>query len=95
VKLSAYDYTIWGTLKATVAVVSADTFRNDRARDPDADAHYKVTLRLDAASLRGRAQGMAIRPGMQAEVELHTGAKTVLAYLLKPLYKAQEALRER
>lgn len=95
IKVSAYDYTIWGTLTATVAVVSADTFRDERARDPEAAAHYKVTLRIDPASLSGRAAGMAIRPGMQAEVELQTGAKTVLSYLLKPLYKSQEALRER
>ncbi|QYK42269.1 MAG: HlyD family efflux transporter periplasmic adaptor subunit [Paracoccaceae bacterium] len=95
VKVSAYDYTIHGTLQATVTVVSADTFRDERARDPDAAAHYKVTLRIDPDSARGRAAAMAIRPGMQAEVELQTGGKTVLTYLLKPLYKSQEALRER
>lgn len=95
VKLSAYDYTIWGTLAASVSVVSADTFRDERARGPEAEPHYKVTLRVDPEGLRGRRAGMEIRPGMQAEVELQTGGKTVLTYLLKPLYKSQEALRER
>ncbi|MFN3970382.1 MAG: HlyD family efflux transporter periplasmic adaptor subunit [Gemmobacter sp.] len=95
IKVSAYDYTIWGTLAAEVTVVSADTFRDDRSRAPDGDPHYKVTLRIDPASRTGRAAGIEIRPGMLAEVELQTGSKTVLTYLLKPLYKSQEALRER
>lgn len=95
VKLSAYDYTVWGTLAAEVTVVSADAFRDERARDDRAEPHYRVTLRIDPASLQGRAAAMQIRPGMQAEVELQTGGKTVLTYLVKPLWKSQEALRER
>jgi adhesin transport system membrane fusion protein len=95
VKLSAYDYTVWGTLSAEVTVVSADIFRDERYRSADGDPHYKVTLKVDPASRTGRAADMDIRPGMQAEVELQTGGKTVLTYLLKPLWKSQEALRER
>lgn len=94
IKLSAYDYTVWGTLKGRVDVISADTFKDDRARDPDASAHYKVTLRVDMAALTDRQAAMEIRPGMQATAELHTGEKTVLQYLLKPLYKSREAFRE-
>lgn len=94
VKLTAYDYTIYGTLKGKVEVVSADTFKDERARDPEAAAHYRVILRLDKANLSGRQATVEVRPGMQASVELHTGAKTVLQYLLKPLYKSREAFRE-
>lgn len=94
IKLSAYDYTIFGTLRGQVDVISADTFKDERARDPDASAHYKVTLRVDMEHLTDRQAGVEIRPGMQASVELHTGQKTVLQYLLKPLYKSREALRE-
>jgi len=94
VKLTAYDYTIYGTLKGRVEVVSADTFKDERARDPEAAAHYRVTLRLDKSNLTGRQATVEVRPGMQASVELHTGAKTVLQYLLKPLYKSREAFRE-
>lgn len=94
IKLSAYDYTIWGTLKGRVDVISADTFKDDRARDPDASAHYKVTLRVDMDALTARQGAMEIRPGMQATAELHTGEKTVLQYLLKPLYKSREAFHE-
>ena len=94
IKLTAYDYTIFGSLKAKVDFISADTFKDERARDPDGDPHYKVTLKVDMAGLTPRQSRIEIRPGMQAQVELHTGEKTVLQYLLKPLYKSQEAFRE-
>ncbi len=94
IKLTAYDYTIYGTLRGQVDFISADTFRDDRARGPDAEPHYKVTLRVDMTALSPRQSRIAIRPGMMAEVELHTGRKTVLQYLLKPLYKSREAFRE-
>lgn len=94
VKLSAYDYTIYGALKGEVDVISADTFKDESARDPEASAHYKVTVRVDRSQMSERQSRIEIRPGMQATVELHTGSKTVLQYLLKPLYKSREALRE-
>ena len=95
VKLSAYDYTIWGSLKGKVTFVSADTFIDERSRAADGDPHYIVTLKVDMAKLTDRQKAMEIRPGMQAEVELETGGKTILTYLTKPLYKSQEAFRER
>ena len=82
IKLSAYDYTIYGTLKARVGFISADTFKDERSRAADGDPHYKVTLKVDMNSLTNRQEGIEIRPGMQASVELHTGQKTVLQYLL-------------
>jgi len=94
VKLSAYDYTIYGTLKGEVKLISADTFKDERSRNPDGDPHYKVTLAIDTDHLTPRQSALEIRPGMQASVELHTGSKTVLQYLLKPLYKSKEAFRE-
>lgn len=95
IKLSAYDYTIYGTLKAEVQFISADTFKDERSRDPNGDPHYKVTLRVDTEMLTDRQSQMEIRPGMQAEVELLTGGKTVLTYLTKPLWRGSEALTER
>ena len=95
IKLSAYDYTIWGTLKARVTFVSADTFKDERSREPDGDPHYKVTLAVDRSQFTDRQKALEIRPGMLADVELETGGKTILTYLLKPLYKSSEALRER
>jgi adhesin transport system membrane fusion protein len=93
IKLTAYDYTIFGTLKGRVDVISADTFKDERRSDTE--PHYKVTVRVDMSSMTDRQVSMEIRPGMQAQAELHTGEKTVLQYLLKPLYKSREAFRER
>lgn len=93
VKLSAYDYTIFGTLPAVVTFVSADTFRDEGARD--AEPHYRVTLRIVEDGLTDRQKSIAIRPGMQAQVEFQTGGKTILTYLTKPLWRGSEALRER
>lgn len=92
IKLSAYDYTIYGSLAGEVQLISADTFEDER--NPNAPPHYRVTVRVDAAELGSRQQRIEIRPGMQADVELHTGSKTVLQYLTKPLYRSREALRE-
>lgn len=92
IKLTAYDYTIWGSLSGRVIVVSADTFEDERRAD--LPPHYRVTLQVDLADREGRQAGIEIRPGMQATVELHTGEKTVLQYLTKPLYRGSEALRE-
>jgi len=92
VKLSAYDYTIYGSLKGEVKVISADTFRDENVRD--AEPHYKVTLAVDTGNLTDRQRRIEMRPGMLADVELHTGEKTILRYLMKPLYKSQEAFRE-
>jgi adhesin transport system membrane fusion protein len=94
IKLRAYDYTIFGTLKGRVDVISADTFKDDRTRAEDGNAHYKVRVRVDVGGLTDKQARIEIRPGMQAQVELHTGEKTVLQYLLKPLYKSREAFRE-
>lgn len=92
IKLSAYDYTIYGSLSGEVLVISADTFEDERRAD--LPATYRVTLRVDTENLTDRQQRIDIRPGMQAQVELHTGSKTVLQYLTKPLYRSREALRE-
>lgn len=92
IKLTAYDYTIYGALKGQVEVVSADTFRDER--DPDAQPYYRVTASVDLGSLSSRQKNIEIRPGMRAQVELHTGSKSFLSYLMKPLYKSREAFRE-
>ncbi len=92
VKLSAYDYTIYGSLRGKVDFVSADTFEDDR--NPRAEPFYRVTVKVDRSSFSERQQSIQIRPGMRAIAELQTGSKTILQYLLKPLYKSKNALRE-
>ncbi|PID36485.1 MAG: transporter [Rhodobacterales bacterium] len=93
VKLSSYDYTVYGSFKGVVELVSADTFKDERVRD--GDPHYRVTVRVNLEQMTDRQREVEIRPGMIAEVELHTGGKTILQYLMKPLYKSTEAFRER
>jgi len=92
VKLTAYDYTIYGALKGKVMHVSSDTFEDKDTRDPQ--PYYKALISVDSTSLTGAAKNIDIRPGMIADVELHIGEKTVLRYLLKPLFKSTEAFRE-
>ena len=93
IKLTAYDYTVHGALKRRVMTVSADTFKD--ARQPDGDPHYRVVLRINRVGMTPRQAAIELRPGLQATVELHTGARTVLGYLAKPLTRGREALHER
>lgn len=92
VKLSAYDYTVYGSFSGKVTHVSADTFEDQNSRD--AEPYYKVLISVDKASLDNADKEIEIRPGMLADAELHVGDNTVLKYLLKPLFKTTEAFRE-
>lgn len=93
VKITAYDYSIFGGLKGKVATISPDTLQDEVKKDV---YYYRVYIRTEADHLRNKADKVfSIVPGMIATVDIHTGAKTVLDYLLKPLNKAREALRER
>jgi adhesin transport system membrane fusion protein len=93
VKITAYDSSIYGTLPAVVETVSPDSTIDEVDRRA---TYYKVQVRTQKAYLE-TANGLQhpIMPGMVASVEIRTGSKTVLTYLLKPLNRAAEALRER
>jgi len=93
VKLTAFDFAIYGTLRGQVAHVGADTVLDETQRDPQ--PYYEVFIELDATSLEGPDGEVDIRPGMLAVVELEAGERTVLQYLLRPLFRSSEALRER
>lgn len=91
VKLSAYDFAIYGGLSATVENISADTIL-----DEEGNSFYLVRVRTDKNFLGTEQSPLPIIPGMQASVDVITGKKTLLDYLLKPILKAQKnALRER
>lgn len=93
VKVTAYDYSIYGGLEGVVSSISPDTIRDEVKPDI---LYYRVFVRTKADSLVNKAgRRFPITPGMVATVDIHTGAKTVLQYLLKPLNRAREALRER
>jgi adhesin transport system membrane fusion protein len=93
VKVTAYDYSVYGGLAGVVASISPDTIRDEVKPDL---LYYRVFVRTKADSLTNKAgRHFPITPGMVATVDIHTGSKTVLQYLMKPLNRAQEALRER
>ncbi|OWF73458.1 secretion protein HlyD [Yersinia frederiksenii] len=93
VKITAYDSSIYGNLNGVVETVSPDTLQDEVKRD---QFYYRVYVRTDRAELKNKAGKLfPILPGMVASVEIKTGQKTVLDYLIKPLNKVKESLRER
>ncbi|OLO02648.1 HlyD family type I secretion periplasmic adaptor subunit [Salinicola socius] len=86
VKITAYDYTIYGDLEGTVEQISADTIEEETPRGTE--SYYKVYIRTDSGSLTHRGEELPIIPGMIAQVDIQTGERSVLDYLLKPLLKA-------
>ncbi|WP_435926744.1 HlyD family efflux transporter periplasmic adaptor subunit [Dryocola sp. BD613] len=93
VKVTAYDYSIYGGLEGEVAMISPDTLQDAVKRDV---YYYRVYIRTLSNSLTNKqGQEFPVFPGMIATVDIKTGNKTIMDYLLKPLNKAKEALRER
>jgi len=92
VKFTAYDYTIYGGLKAKLERIGADTITDEDKKT----TYYMITLRTDRSHLGTDEKPLLIIPGMVASVDIITGKKTILSYLLKPIIKARaEALHER
>jgi adhesin transport system membrane fusion protein len=91
VKLSAYDYTTYGGLEGTVILVAPDT-----TLGPDNQPFYRVLVQTEKAYLGDHGSERPITAGMQATVDIHTGNRTVMEYLIKPVLKLRhEAFRER
>lgn len=88
VKVTAYDFVVYGALEGRVEQIAADT-----VLDEDGNAFYEVSVRTEQADF---GPDSPIIPGMTVEVDVITGKKTVLAYLMKPVLRAQQrALSER
>ncbi|MCI1899568.1 MAG: HlyD family type I secretion periplasmic adaptor subunit [Enterobacter sp.] len=93
VKITAYDYSIYGGLEGEVTIISPDTIQDEVKRDV---YYYRVYIRTDRNHLTNKqGKDFPVFPGMIATVDIKTGSKTIIDYLLKPLNKAKEALRER
>ncbi len=93
VKITAYDYSIYGGLDGFLEHISADTIVDEN--DPR-ESFYRVRVRTERSYLQGKEGPLPIIPGMIATVEVLTGHKTVLDYILKPVLKVKNsALRER
>ncbi|MGE0255964.1 MAG: HlyD family type I secretion periplasmic adaptor subunit [Alphaproteobacteria bacterium] len=92
VKISAYDYTVYGGLTGQVEDISADSLVDQQT----GHSYYRVRVRTDSDQLGDGKEDLPIIPGMTATVDILTGEKTVLSYLARPvLHLRDNALRER
>ncbi len=85
VKLTAYDYSIYGGLEGVVEQISADTF----LKEEDGQSYYRILIRTGERSLKTTGQSFEILPGMIAQVDIKIGKKSILDYMLKPLLRAK------
>jgi adhesin transport system membrane fusion protein len=91
VKLTAYDSTVYGGLPGRLEHIGADSVTPEKG-----ETYFVIRVRTNANTLHHKGRELPIMPGMVAEVEIRTGQKTVLQYLLKPVTRMQQqALRER
>ena len=92
VKITAYDYSIYGGLNGYVERIGADSITDEVT----GETYFPIDVRADAASFKKDNENLPVTPGMVASVDIITGQKSVLQYLLKPVNKARyEGLRER
>ncbi len=91
VKITAYDFSIYGGLEGKVIDISADTITNEKG-----ESFYRVKVQTKENSLRRKGEILPIIPGMVASVDILTGKKTVMEYILKPFRKTLDnAMNER
>ncbi len=94
IKLTAYDFLVYGGLIGHVEHISADTIVDTEGEKNQ--SYYQIKIRTEKNHLSRHNKNLPIIPGMTAEVDILTGKKTVLDYILKPLLKSRnKALRER
>ena len=85
IKVSAFDFTIYGTLDAVVTSISPDTIEDSKGQ-----SWYQVKLRTSSAVLPHADKNLQLESGMTVTVEVHSGEKSILVYLLKPLFKSRQ-----
>ena len=92
-KITAYDYAIYGGLDGVVETISPDTIQDEAKPEV---FYYRVFIRTSQDYLVNKAgRHFSIVPGMIATVDIKTGEKSVMDYMIKPFNRAKEALRER
>ena len=98
IKLSAYDYSVYGSLHGKVEVLSPDALGDPNAPAGPAggdNTWYRALVRADASALKAGGKPLTVLPGMVGTAEIRTGRRSVLSFLLRPMLKAQEAFTER
>jgi adhesin transport system membrane fusion protein len=98
VKVMAYDYSIYGSLAGTVEYISPDIVQEEKpalqAKEPA--GYYLVNVRINQNYIAYKGLHLPIIPGMTTSVQIKTGSRTVMEYILKPIMKAKmDALHER
>jgi adhesin transport system membrane fusion protein len=95
VKLSAYDFVTYGGLKGTIEYISPDAITDDKPAPGGDTSYYRARIRTAAPALRSKDdKPLPVLPGMTATVEIRTGDRTVMDFLLKPMLKSREAFTE-
>ena len=101
VKLTAYDYAIYGGLQGEVTLISPDTLSDEKRNASELklnmnNVYYRILVKTSGSHLVDKnGNEMPIIPGMVATVDIKTGEKTVFQYLIKPITRMKQALRER
>lgn len=94
VKLTAYDFSIYGGLDGKIIEISADSIVDEKSKDQK--SYYKIVIKTDKNYLEKDGKKLPIIPGMVASVDIVTGKKTILDFILKPILKTKQgALHER
>ncbi|WP_130471431.1 HlyD family type I secretion periplasmic adaptor subunit [Candidatus Magnetaquicoccus inordinatus] len=92
VNVLAYDYARYGGIEGTLESISPTTFQEGEGKEP----YYKALVRLHKDHVGSQAKVNEVLPGMVVQADIHTGAKTLMEYLLKPIYASiDQAFRER
>jgi adhesin transport system membrane fusion protein len=92
IKLAGYDFNTYGGLEGKVTYISPDAVTEG---DKTGEGHYRVIVTSERNNLKYKGGPLPVIPGMTSVVEIKTGERSVLSYLLRPMMKSQEALRER
>ncbi|RZJ11120.1 MAG: HlyD family type I secretion periplasmic adaptor subunit [Rubrivivax sp.] len=93
VKLAGYDFNTFGGLEGKVTYISPDAVSAEN--DKTGEGHYRVIVTAERNNLKYKGEKLPVIPGMTSQVEIKTGERSVLSYMLRPMMKSQEALRER
>ncbi len=95
VKLAAYDYYTYGGLKGVIEYISPDALGEESKTAAQDNTYFRALIRSDVSTLKAKGKPLTVMPGMTASVDIRTGERSVLQFLLKPVLKSQEAFRER
>jgi adhesin transport system membrane fusion protein len=95
VKLAAYDYYTYGGLKGVIEYISPDALGEESKTAAQDNTYFRALIRSDVSTLKAKGKVLTVMPGMTASVDIRTGERSVLQFLLKPVLKSQEAFRER